>query len=107
MLDFAMLPPEVNSALLYSGPGSRPLLTAAAAWAGLSAELHNTASAYAGVIAALTHGSWLGPASASMAGASAAQVEWLVSTAGQADHVAAQALGAVSAYEAAFMATVA
>ncbi len=64
------------------------------------------ASAYEGVIAALTDGSWFGPASASMAAASAAQVEWLAGAAGQADDVAAQALAAVSAYEAAFTATV-
>ena len=106
MLDFALLPPEINSALMYSGPAPGPMLTAAASWAGLSAELHTVASAYHGVIAALTDGSWLGPASASMAGTSAAQVEWLVSAAGQADHAAAQAVAAVSAYEAAFMATV-
>jgi PPE-repeat protein len=106
MLDFALLPPEINSALMYSGSGSGPMLTGAAAWAGLSAELHTMASAYDGVIAALTDGSWSGPASASMAGASAAQVEWLVNAAGQADQVASQAVAAVSAYEAAFMATV-
>ena len=96
MLDFALLPPEINSALMYSGPGPGPMLTAAAAWAGLSAELHTMASAYHGVIAALTDGSWSGPASASMAGASAAQVEWLVNAAGQADQVASQAVAAVS-----------
>jgi PPE-repeat protein len=106
MLDFALLPPEINSALMYSGSGAGPMLTGAAAWAGLSAELHTTASAYDGVIAALTDGSWSGPASVSMAGASAAQVEWLVNAAGQADQVASQAVAAVSAYEAAFMATV-
>jgi PPE-repeat protein len=106
MLDFALLPPEVNSALMYSGPGPAPMLTAAAAWAELSAELHTMASAYEGVIAALTDGSWFGPASASMAGASEAQVEWLAGAAGQADHVAAQVVAAVSAYEAAFTATV-
>src|ERR1700722_10134658 len=106
MLDFALLPPEINSALMYSGPGSGPMLTAAAAWAGLSAELHSMASAYEGVITALTDGSWFGPASTSMALASAEQVEWLVGAAGQADHVAAQVVAAVSAYEAAFMATV-
>ena len=64
------------------------------------------ASAYESVIAALTDGSWLGPAAASMAASSQAQVEWLVGTAVQAEQVAAQATAAVSAYEAAFIATV-
>jgi PPE-repeat protein len=106
MLDFASLPPEINSALMYSGSGSGPMLTASSAWGGLSAELHNMASAYESVIAALTDGSWLGPAAAAMAASSQAQVEWLVGTALQAEQVAAQAAAAVGAYEAAFIATV-
>ncbi|HEV7361105.1 MAG TPA: PPE domain-containing protein, partial [Mycobacterium sp.] len=32
MLDFAALPPEVNSVRMYSGPGSGPLLAAGVAW---------------------------------------------------------------------------
>jgi PPE-repeat protein len=106
MLDFASLPPEINSVLMYSGAGPGPMLTASSAWGGLSAELHNMASAYESVIAALTDGSWLGPAAASMAASSQAQVEWLVGTAVQAEQVAAQAAAAVGAYEAAFIATV-
>ncbi|WIM86369.1 PPE family protein [Candidatus Mycobacterium wuenschmannii] len=106
MFDFAALPPEVNSGLMYSGPGSAPMVGAASAWASLAGELHTVGAAYEAVIAALTDGSWLGPAAASMAASSQAQVEWLNSTAVQAEQVAAQASAAVSAYEAAFIATV-
>ncbi|MCV7029324.1 PPE family protein, partial [Mycobacterium sherrisii] len=38
-MDFAMLPPEVNSGRMYAGAGSGPLMAAAAAWDGLAAEL--------------------------------------------------------------------
>ena len=31
-MDFAAVPPEINSALIYSGPGSGPMLAAGAAW---------------------------------------------------------------------------
>jgi PPE-repeat protein len=106
MLDFASLPPEVNSGLMYAGPGSGPMLTASSAWASLSAELNTIASMYEAVVAALTDGTWLGPAAASMAASSQVQVEWLTTTGVQAEHAAAQAAAAVSAYEAAFMATV-
>lgn len=106
MLDFAILPPEINSALMYSGPGSGPMLAAAAAWEGLSTELHTIASSYSSVIAGLTDGSWRGPAAAAMASASLQQVAWLTATAGQAEQAAAQAAAAASAYEAAFIATV-
>ena len=38
-MDFGALPPEINSARMYAGPGSPPLMAAAAAWDGLGAEL--------------------------------------------------------------------
>lgn len=53
MLDFAQLPPEVNSALMYAGPGSGPMLAAAAAWEALAAELQTTASTYDALITGL------------------------------------------------------
>ena len=66
-MDYGILPPEINSARMYAGPGSAPMLAAASAWGGLGAELSSAASSYTGVISELTDGSWHGPASASMA----------------------------------------
>ncbi|OMC45957.1 PPE family protein [Mycobacterium sp. IS-1264] len=106
MLDFAQLPPEINSALMYSGPGSTPLLAAAAAWDGLATDLQATASAYGSLIAGLTDGPWHGPAAASMAAAAAPHVAWLHGTAGRAERAGAQAVMAAAAYEAAFAQTV-
>ncbi len=105
-MDFGALPPEINSARMYFGPGSAPMLAAAAAWDGLAAELHLTASTYQSVISGLTSEGWLGPASASMAAAVAPYVTWMSSTGAQAEHTAAQAAAAAGAYEAAFAMTV-
>lgn len=79
-MDFALLPPEINSALMYAGPGSASMLAAAVAWDELSAELYATASAYESVIATLTAGPWIGPASAAMAGACGRPVRGLVAS---------------------------
>lgn len=106
MLDFAQLPPEINSALIYSGPGSGPLLAAAAAWDGLATELRSAASAYGAVISGLTDGPWQGPAASAMLTAVVPQVAWLSGTGGKAEHVAAQAVAAATAYELAFAETV-
>ncbi|MDT5225161.1 MAG: hypothetical protein QOG19_2568, partial [Mycobacterium sp.] len=39
MVNFSMLPPEINSARLFSGAGSAPMIAAATAWKGLADEL--------------------------------------------------------------------
>ncbi|HWF70805.1 MAG TPA: PPE family protein, partial [Mycobacterium sp.] len=59
-MDFATLPPEVNSGRMYAGPGSGPMLAAATAWNGLAAELQSTATSYGSVISELSGGPWLG-----------------------------------------------
>ncbi|WP_310767020.1 PPE family protein, SVP subgroup [Mycobacterium sp. Z3061] len=105
-MDFALLPPEINSALMYAGPGSGPMLGAAAAWDELSAEMYATASSYQSVITSLTAGPWIGPASAAMAAAATPYVAWLKVTALQAEHTADQAKAAALAYETAFAETV-
>jgi len=38
MLDFAALPPEINSGLMYAGPGSGPMLAASVAWDALARQ---------------------------------------------------------------------
>jgi len=106
MLDFAALPPEINSARIYSGPGSAPMLAAGAAWNNLAAEMRSAAASYSSVVSGLTGGSWQGPASNSMAAAAAPYAAWMNTTAAQAEQTAAQAQAAVSAYESAFAMTV-
>lgn len=105
-MDYGALPPEINSARMYSGPGSPPMLAAAAAWDGLAAELSSTASSYQSVIERLAGEGWLGPASASMAAAVTPYMTWVSLTGAQAEHAATQASAAAAAYESAFAATV-
>jgi PPE-repeat protein len=105
-MDFATLPPEINSGRMYAGPGSGPMLAAAAAWDGLAAESNSAAASYASLISGLTAGPWLGPASASMAAAASSYVAWMSTTAAQAEQTATQAKTAAAAYEVAFAATV-
>jgi PPE-repeat protein len=105
-MDFGLLPPEINSARMYAGPGAGPLLAAAAAWDGLAADLHATAAAYHAVIVELATGPWLGPSSAAMVAAAARYLAWLHETAGRAEGTAMQAKAAVAAYEAAHRMTV-
>ena len=105
-MDFGALPPEVNSARIYAGPGSGPILAAASAWDVLAAELGSAASTYSSVVTSLAEGSWLGPASASMAAAATPYVDWMSTTATQAEETGYQARAAAAAFEAAFAMTV-
>jgi PPE-repeat protein len=105
-MDFGALPPEINSARMYSGPGSGPLMAAATAWDELATELDSTAASYSSLISELTSEEWLGPSSSSMAAAVAPYARWMSTTAAQAEQAAAQAKAAAGAYEAAFAMTV-
>jgi len=105
-MDFAILPPEINSGRMYAGPGSGPMLAAAAAWDGLATELQSAAASYASMISGLTAGPWLGPASAAMAAGAGPYVAWMSTTAAQAEQTATQSKAAAAAYEVAFAATV-
>jgi PPE-repeat protein len=106
MLDFAALSPEINSARMYSGPGSGTMLAAGAAWNTMATEMRSAADNYGSVISALTSAGWFGPSSMSMAAAAAPYVAWLSTTATQAEQAGAQANAAAAAYESAFAMTV-
>jgi triacylglycerol lipase len=100
-MNFSVWPPEVNSGLLVEGPGSAPMLDAAAAWDGIGTELRSAASAFNSAVSDLTAEAWQGPSSASMINAVTPYVGWLGKAAAQAEQSAAQARAAASAYEAA------
>ena len=105
-MNFLVLPPEINSARMYTGAGAAPLFMAAAAWDGLASDLRDSAASFGSVVSALTNGPWSGPASVAMADVAAPYVGWLSSSAGQAEEAAAQAQAAATAFEVARTATV-
>jgi len=106
MFGFGALPPEINSARMYAGPGSGPMMAAASAWDALAAELDLFAAGYSSVLSRLQGESWSGGASAAMATAAAPYLTWATTTAARAEQAAGQARVAAAAYEAAFAATV-
>lgn len=106
MLDFGMLPPEVTSSQMYTGPGSTSMVTAAAAWDGLSAQLNSFAVGYSSAISALEGDGWSGSAASAMATAAAPYIQWATTLAGQAEQVAGQARASAAAFETAHAAVV-
>jgi PPE-repeat protein len=106
MVDYGLLPPEINSAKIYTGPGAESLVAATAAWGGLAADLQAAVAGHRSVIDALTSGPWLGPAAAQLLSAVSPFITWLDISADEAAHTAGQANAAATAYEAAFAASV-
>src|SRR5258708_3739083 len=105
-MSFMTLPPEVNSWLMFSGAGSAPMLSAAAAWNGLASELDSAAESFSSVTSGLAAQGWQGPASQAMAAAAAPYAGWLSAAATHASGAATQAQAVASEFESAFAATV-
>src|SRR3984957_13857011 len=101
-MSFSLFPPEINSALMFSGAGSGPLLEASTAWSELAADLESTATQYQTLVTNLVTGSWLGPSSAQMASATAPYIAWLQGSAATAAQTGAQAQVAAAAYQTAY-----
>jgi PPE-repeat protein len=106
VIDFGAFPPEFNSARMYTGAGSGPLLAASAAWDALATELQSIGASYGSTIETLATGPWTGPSSIAMVAAATPYVSWINSTGAQAEQAGILAKSAAAAYETAFAATV-
>lgn len=104
-MDFATLPPEINSGLMYSGPGAGSMMRAAAAWKALATRLFTAAAGYRAVAVKLAGGGEL-PAPTALAKTAARYVDWLEAVAARAEHAATQLTAAAGAHQSAFTATV-
>lgn len=104
-MNFATLPPEINSGRIYEGPGSGSMVDAVTAWERLAAGLCSAAADYGAVTSKLA-AEWGGPASTAMTEATAPYMDWLNATAARAAHAATQAKAAVSAHKTALAAMV-
>lgn len=99
-MSFSVFPPEINSGLIYTGPGSGPLLEAATAWANLAAELSTSATATQSVVTNLAS-TWTGMGSAAATSSVAPYVAWLQQASANATQNAALATQAAALFEAA------
>jgi PPE-repeat protein len=106
VFDFASRPPEINSALIYSGAGASPLTAASSAFSNLSAELSSNAASYQSVIDQLAGSEWTGPSSEAMAASAQPYIAWLDTTSAQLQVAATQAIASAAAYETAFSASI-
>jgi hypothetical protein len=91
---------------MFAGPGSGPLLAAAAAWNELASELASSAASFRSVTSDLASGSWLGPTSAAMMTLASQYSTFLMGAAAQAEEAASQAGVAAAAFESALASTV-
>ncbi|MGB3895974.1 MAG: PPE family protein [Mycolicibacter sinensis] len=106
MMDYGAVPPEINSARMYAGPGAGPMLSAAAAWNLLAAELRSAAVSFEWAVASLVSQGWWGPSASAMTAAAEPYISWMSITAEQAEQTAAQAYAAADAYASAYAMTV-
>lgn len=101
-MNFATLPPETNSGLMYSGPGAGAMTRAALAWETLAARLFTAAADYRAITAQLETGA----EPPALTEAATRYADWLDAVAARSEHAATRLKAAALAYQSAFTATV-
>jgi PPE-repeat protein len=96
-MEFTTLPPEVTSALIHSGPGAESLIAASGAWQQLGTNLEDSAENYAASLSSLAE-AWQGSSSTAMFQAAEPYLNWLQTTAQQAQQTASSAMAAAAAF---------
>jgi PPE-repeat protein len=96
-MDPITAPPEVTSALIYSGPGAGALIEASNAWQQLGTELEHAATSYTSVLSSLT-AAWRGPSSMAMSQAVEPYLTWMRTTAQQCLQAGSSAQAAAAAF---------
>ncbi|TXH28446.1 MAG: PPE domain-containing protein [Mycobacterium sp.] len=91
-------PPEVHSALLSTGPGTGPMLAAAASWNALAAQYGEVAREIRQVLVAVRTGVWQGPTARRYVAAHHRYLGWLDDVAMASASTASQLELTVSAY---------
>jgi PPE-repeat protein len=96
-MDFATLPPEINSGRMFSGPGAGSMIQAATAWDRLAARLCAATADYRAVTSKLA---------TATTQAAAPYITWLDAVAAQSERAASQLAAAAGAHESALTAMV-
>src|SRR5262249_58604937 len=100
VMDFGILPPEITSALIHSGPGAGSWIEASEVWQRLGVELEDSLPGYSSVLSSMTE-AWQGPSEEAMIDAVAPYLAWVRTTAQQCEQVGASAQAAAAAFESA------
>jgi len=105
-MSFLVWPPEVNSSLMFGGPGTDSMVAAAASWDGLATDLNSAAQSFTSITSGLADQAWQGPAAAAMMRTATQYAGFLGEATTQAQAAATQAQAVVGAFESALTATV-
>lgn len=97
LLEATALPPEINSANIYAGPGPDSMLAAAVKWRNILPEMYYASESFRQILEKLQE-QWASPSATQVANAAMAFQRWLVALAQHIDRTSNLAFRLVDAY---------